>query len=399
MKNLSIHEFFTQKLETRAIVAPTEVQKKTIPLILEKNHVFFESETGTGKTLAYLLPLLQKSFMEKTANGENLSNLEKNRTAVFPNPEIIVIAPTLELASQIKNEVNNFLPFKGLLCFGGSPIKRQLESLKEKPYLVVGSALRLTELVQLKKLKLNNVSAIVLDEVDRLFAPEMRDETLNLVSMMPRTAQLIACSATLPESMQKILIKTANEFDNKSYTIECLPKEDILKERIMHLAFFAERRDKQKVLRSYLAAEKPQKAIVFCSRTDETVYLSELLQHHGIKCAVLTAKTDKTKRKQALDHFRNGKLQIIVTSDLAARGLDIQNVTHIIQMDVPANPDFFVHRSGRTARAGKTGINVIIGDAYEMRNLSKLEKRLGIIIQPRELRSGKVVEINKDDYI
>ena len=105
------------------------------------------------------------------------------------------------------------------------------------------------------------------------------------------------------------------------------------------------------------------------------------------------------KRKQALDHFRNGKLQVIVTSDLAARGLDIQNVTHIIQMDVPANSDFFVHRAGRTARAGKTGINVIIGDAYEMRNLSKLEKKLGIIIQPRELRSGNVVEIQKDDYI
>ena len=396
MKNLSIHDFFTEKLATRSIIEATEVQKKTIPLLVQKNHVFFESETGTGKTLAYVLPLLQKSFMEKTDNGTAISNLEKNRTAVFPNPEVIVIAPTLELASQIKNEVNNFAPFKGLLCFGGSPIKRQLESLKDKPYLVVGSALRLTELVQLKKLKLNNVKAVVLDEVDRLFAPEMRDETLNLVSLMPRSAQLIACSATLPENMQKILIRTAGEFDNKEYEIACLPKEDILKSRITHLAFFADRRDKQKVLRSYLSAEKPQKAIVFCSRTDETVYLSELLQHHGVKCAVLTAKTDKMKRKQALDHFRSGKLQIIVTSDLAARGLDIQNVTHIIQMDVPANSDFFVHRAGRTARAGKSGINVIIGDEYEMRNLSKLEKKLGIIINPRELHSGKVVEIIND---
>ncbi len=395
MNNLSINEFFLEKLRTRSIVDATKVQETVIPLILTQKHCFFESETGTGKTLAYLLPLLQKSFLEKTDNGSDITLLEKNRVSVFPNPEVIVISPTLELASQIKNEVNNFLPFKAVLCFGGAPLKRQIESFKDKPYAIVGSSIRLMELIHLKKLKIGSVKAIILDEVDRLFAPEMRDETLELVDMMPKSAQLIACSATLPESMQKILKKTIEKRENKEFEIALLPKEDVLKSRITHWAFHAESRNKAKVLRSFLAAEKPKKALVFCSRTDDTIYLNETLRHHKVNCAVLTAKTDKVKRKQSLDQFRSGKLPILITSDLAARGLDIPGVTHIIQMDLPSNADFFVHRAGRTARAGKEGINAIIGDEYELRNLSKLEKKLGIIIYPRELREGKVVEFDE----
>ncbi len=392
MNSLSIHEFFTKKLAERSITEPTKVQETVIPLISSRKHCFFESETGTGKTLAYVLPLLQKSFLDKTDNGQDVSLIEKNKVAVFPNPEMIVISPTLELASQIKNEINYFLPFKAVLCFGGAPLKRQIESFKDKPYAVVGSSVRLTELIHLKKLKINNVKAIILDEVDRLFSPEMRDETLAMVDMMPSSCQVIACSATLPESMQKILKRAVERKDEKNFEIAMLPKEDILKSRIKHWAFHAESRDKAKVLRSFLAAENPKKAIIFCSRVDETVYLNERLKHHKVDCEVLTAKTDKVKRKQALDRFRSGKLSIIITSDLAARGLDIPNISHIIQMDLPSNADFFVHRAGRTARAGKDGINAIIADEYELRNLSKLEKRLGIIIYPRELRNGKVVE-------
>ncbi len=394
MKSLSIHKFFTEKLESRSITEPTKVQETVIPLIFSQKHCFFESETGTGKTLAYILPLLQQSFLKKTDDGQDVSLLEKNRTVVFPNPELIVLSPTLELASQIKNEINIFTPFKAVLCYGGAPLKRQIESFKDKPFAIVGSSIRLAELIHLKKLKINNVKAIVLDEVDRLFSPEMRDETLSFVRMMPRSAQLIACSATLPESMQKILKREVDNFETKDFEVALLPKEDVLKSRITHWAFHAESRNKAKVLRSFLAAEKPQKAIVFCSRTDETIYLNETLRHHKVNCAVLTAKTDKVKRKQSLDQFRSGKLPILITSDLAARGLDIVGITHIIQMDLPSNADFFVHRAGRTARAGKSGINAIIGDEYELRNLSKLEKKLGIIINPRDLREGKVVEFD-----
>ncbi len=390
MNSLSIHEFFLQKLEQRSITEPTKVQEKVIPLISTSKHCFFESETGTGKTLAYLLPLLQKSFFEKTMGDVSL--LDKNKVSLFPIPELIIISPTLELASQIKNEINTFSPFKAVLCFGGAPLKRQIESFKDKPYAVVGSSIRLAELIHLKKLKVKAVKAIILDEVDRLLSPEMRDETISLVQMMPDDVQVIACSATLPESMQKVLKRSIENKTVKDFEIALLPKEDVLKSRITHWAFHAESRDKAKVLRSFLAAEKPKKAIIFCSRVDETIYLNERLKHHKVSCEVLTAKTDKVKRKQALDHFRSGKLPIIITSDLAARGLDIPNITHIIQMDLPSNADFFVHRAGRTARAGKLGVNALIGDEYELRNLSKLEKRLGIIIYPRELRDGKVVE-------
>ena len=149
-------------------------------------------------------------------------------------------------------------------------------------------------------------------------------------------------------------------------------------------------REKIDFLRKFLAAEKPATALVFTSRSDQVENIYKKLTYKHIECAALYAKADKQERKSAIDRFRSGKCKLLITSDLGARGLDIPDITHIIQLDLPEDDDFFIHRAGRTARAGKKGINVVIGDEFEMQRYASLEKKLGLTVYPKQIRNGKV---------
>ncbi|MCR5613620.1 DEAD/DEAH box helicase [Treponema sp.] len=367
--SLGLSETLTEKLSALEISEPSLIQQKVIPEILQSKNILFESETGTGKTFAYLLPLVQNMLNKSSAEDK-----------------IIILAPTYELASQIKSNASKITELKASLFIGGTPLKRQIESLKEKPQLLIGNPSRILELIHLKKIKSQQVKALVLDEADRLLSVEIADETKKIISNIPCDSQFVACSATINEGTKKTL---KSLFSNAAEVI--LPKEDILSKRITHWAIYAESRDKIQTLKSFLLAENPEKALVFISRADQVENIASKLQYKKIDCLALHAKTDKKERKSAIDKFRSGKCRILITSDLASRGLDIQGVTHIIQMDLPSNEDFFVHRSGRTARAGKTGINVVIGDEYEMRKYAALEKKFGLCVYPKMLFKGKLV--------
>jgi len=365
---LLLNNSIQEKLAALNISNPTAVQNEIIPQILEGKDILFQSETGTGKTFAYLLPLINK--------------IEENDD--IQSPKIIVIAPTIELASQINSACKTVSSRKSALLVGGAPLKRQIEILKEKPQIIIGTAARLNELIRLKKLKVDKIIAIIFDETDRLVKKELYDDTAELKNLMPQNCQIIACSATLNNPTKKFF------YGIDSVTLE---PENILKDRITHWAIYAETRDKIDTLRKFLLAEKPTKALIFTSRADQVENIYNKLTYKKIECVCLHAKTDKQKRKSAIDRFKSGKEKILVTSDLAARGLDIQEVSHIIQMDLPNDEDFFVHRCGRTARAGKKGINVVIGDEYEMNHYAQLEKKLGLCVYPKEIYNGKVSEI------
>ena len=358
----------TDKLETLNIKEPTKVQAQIIPAILENKNLVFQSETGTGKTLAYLLPLIDK-----------IIKTENRNTATA---KIIIVAPTFELASQINQTSKSISNIKSALFIGGSPLKRQIESLKEKPEIIIGTPARLLELINLKKLKTQNIAAIVFDEADRLVKKELYDESKGLLNSLPKETQIIACTATIDKNTTKFFSETEKIV---------LPAEDILTKNITHWAIYAETRDKIDTLRKFIIAENPQKAIIFTSRADQVENIYTKLTYKKIECSALHAKTDKQLRKATIDRFKSGKIKILITSDLSARGLDIPGITHIIQMDLPSDNDFFVHRAGRTARAGKKGINVVIGDEFEMRNYAALEKKLGIIVYPKQVIAGKVV--------
>ena len=354
-----------ESLKSLSIAEPTPVQSEIIPRILAGENVLFQSETGTGKTFAYLLPLINKL--------ETLSDNQRVR--------IIVVAPTFELASQINTACKSITKHKSALLIGGAPLKRQMEVLKEKPEIIIGTAARLVELIRLKKLKTDGIFAIVFDETDRLVKKEAVEDTSALRDLMPGGTQIVACTATISRQT-KIFFADAKNI--------VMPAEDVLKKRITHWAIYAETRDKIDTLRKLLAAEKPAKALVFTSRAGQVENIYQRLAYKKVDCACIHAKTDKQQRKATMDRFRSGKIPVLITSDLGARGLDILEITHIIQMDLPSDEDFFVHRCGRTARAGKTGINIVIGDEWEMRHFAQLEKKLGIVVYPKELRDGKV---------
>ena len=361
-----LNQSIITKLNEQNITEPTQVQNKIIPIIAENKSVLFQSETGTGKTFAYLSPLVTK--------------LENDEDKI--NVKIIIAAPTFELASQINMAAKTISERKTALFIGGTPLKRQIETLKEKPQIVIGTPSRLVELINLKKLKVSDVFAIVFDETDRMVKKELIEPTSALKDLMPQNVQVIGCSATMNSQTKKF-------FENAESVI--MPKEDVLTKNIQHWAIFAENRDKIDTLRKFIAAETPSKTLIFTSRADQVENIYQKLRFKKIDCMALHAKADKQIRKTAIDRFRSGKCPILITSDLSARGLDIVNISHVIQMDLPNDEDFFVHRSGRTARAGKKGINVVIGDEYEMRKYAELEKKLGIIVYPKEIAGGKVI--------
>ena len=371
--NLGISEELNAKLQENNLVTPTAVQSKVIPEILQNKSLLFQSETGTGKTLAFLLTILQ--------------NIKEDEKSV----QAIILSPTHELSSQIKSEIQKISNYKTMLCIGGTPLKRQIETLKEKPKVIIGSPVRIKELIFLKKIKTQSVKTIVFDEIDRLIEPEIRDDTVDLLKLLNSDVQLIGCSATVKPNVKKIF-ETALSSMRENSQIEYieLPLEDILQKRITHWAIYAEQRNKIDTLRSLINAIKPEKLLIFTAKTDQVANITQKLQFKKIDCVGLHSKTDKIQRKTIIDRFKSGKTKILITSDLAARGLDIQGVTHIVQMDLPSNDDFFIHRAGRTGRAGNTGINIVIGDGYEMKTYSNLEKKLKLVVYPKVLHSGKV---------
>ena len=354
-----------QKLSEIRITKPTNVQNEVIPVIASGKSVIFQSETGTGKTYAYLLPLLNK--LQADADTTKL--------------RVLICAPTFELASQINLAAKKITDRKTALMIGGAPLKRQFETLKEKPQIVIGTAARLVELIRLKKLKVQDLYCAVFDECDRLLKKESFEDTDNLRNCIAKECQIIGCSATIN--------KPARIFFADAQNIK-MQDEFILSKKIEHWAIYAELREKIDFLRKFLAAENPGKALIFTSRSDQVENIYKKLTYKHIDCAALYAKADKQERKSAIDRFRSGKCKILITSDLGARGLDIPDITHIIQMDLPEDDDFFIHRAGRTARAGKNGINVVIGDEFELRRYAALEKKFGLTVYPKQIRNGKV---------
>lgn len=378
--DLGVSEGLCGTLAARGIETPTAVQKKIIPLLMEGKSVVFRSETGTGKTFAYLLPALSRCAAESQSG----------------RVRILIAAPTHELASQIKRETSALLENfprkeKAALFIGGASWKRQREMLKKPPLAAVGGPTRLTEWIRSGNLKTGGLFFVVLDEVDRLLKKENRDELQALLAVLPAGVQFAICSATVNEKRFAEIRSLLPPDAAQRLQLEILPDEGILQKSVTHWAFFAEQRKKTEELRKFLHAAKPEKSLVFFSSTERAQRAAEKLRLAGIPCACLVSGMDKIARKSVTDRFRTGKTPVLITSDVAGRGMDIPDITHVIQMDIGSEADVFVHRAGRTGRAGKTGIHVVFGDEFELRRLAVLEKQLGITVYPKILWGGKIL--------
>jgi superfamily II DNA/RNA helicase len=392
---LGVSPFFVERLGERDIRVPTAIQALIIPRLLLGENILFRSATGTGKTFAYLIPLFQGLLRAPPGDAGGTAG---PGTGGGKGPVILILAPTYELCSQIKQEADFLLrsypegnvpdhPPKASLIIGSARMGRQIETLKkDRPAVLVGNPGRLLQLARMGKLRLGGVRALVLDEGDRLVADELLGETRDLAALVNPDRITAACSATMGLKSRERLLPLMGTPVAQEETED----REILRDRIDHWALFSEGRRKIAALRSFIAAVKPRKALVFTSRAGEVGNIVSQLQYHKIAALGLYGDMDKKKRKAALDDFRRDRAQILVSSDLAARGLDISGISHIIALDVPPEVDAYIHRSGRTARAGKRGMMVTIGDGEELRRLAALEKKLGITVYPKVLSHGGI---------
>lgn len=359
-------------LSKQQIIDPTPIQTSALPVLLAGKNAYLHAETGTGKTLAYLLPIFCRL------------------DAALAATQAIIVAPTHELAIQIQRQCTDLAqnagwPIRTLLLIGGTSMDRQLDKLKKKPHLVVGSPGRINDLISKGKLKTQHVKTIVVDEADRLLSEESLTAVRAVIKVAPPARQLVFASATV-ETDSMAVIKTLAP-DLEMLQAGSAP----VNENIEHLYLICEERDKPDELRKLLHAMEPERAIVFVHRNDLAEKIALKLAHHHIPAADLNAALDKHTRKQAMDGFRSGEIRVLIASDVAARGLDIKGVTHIFNFDAPTLSKAYLHRVGRTGRAGAKGLAVSLVTEIEARVIPRYQDELGISVQRVRMREGRVL--------
>ncbi|MFS7403478.1 DEAD/DEAH box helicase [Carnobacterium maltaromaticum] len=335
---------------------PSVIQEKAYEPMKNGADVVGISPTGTGKTVAYTLPILAK-------------------TIVKGGLQTVIITPSQELAVQVASVVKEWAKEVGITVqplIGGASIKRQLEKLKQKPEIVVGTAGRILEISEMKKLKLHQVATVILDEADQLLQQDQLATVRKVVAKIPNKPQLAFFSATSNELMQDL---------PKWFNVEPLwldvTAEDTSAGKVLHAYIETPNRKRTEMLKR-LTQISDFRALVFINNVANLVTVAEKLSFEGVSVAVLHGEKYKTERQHALQQFRNGKVKLLLTTDVASRGLDIQGLPYVIQYDLPVAKESYVHRSGRTARMGQAGTVLTLVNERDLRDFKK-------VIAPLEL--------------
>lgn len=373
---IHINPQYIKRLQELGITDPSPIQAEAIPTIMEGKDVVAQSQTGTGKTLAYALPLLHKINEDvKEAQG-------------------LILAPTRELGIQIVQTLEQLTKDSGIRVqqlIGGASIERQIDKLRLKPHIIVGTPGRVYELVKLRKLKLNGIKTVVVDEVDQVFELGSMNEVEALLKGMLRERQMLFFSATFPAPIQAVIDRWMRE----PVYVRVNPAQRT-SETLEHLYFVCEERDKIDTLRRVVRLYNPKAAIVFINETDEMAKVVEKLKFVGLSAEGLYGEAFKQDRATVMQAFRAGKFQLLVATDVAARGLDLPQVTHVINLDPPIDADHYVHRVGRTGRMGRKGTALSIITPRQQFIIDKFAKTLGIAMEYKSMYRGKILDAGQE---
>ena len=372
-ETLNLNPSLIEGLAKQNITTPTTIQAEAIPVILSRQDVIAQSHTGSGKTLAFVTPLFQLIDSSKR------------------EMQVLILAPTHELVMQIDAQIkllaaNSGEPVTSTTIIGGANIEKQIKKLKEKPHFIVGSAGRILELIKKKKITAHTIKTIVLDEADSLLDNTNTKTIQDIIKTTLSDRQLCLFSASisdntleLAKSLMKepVVLKTAE-------TVEMNPN-------IEHFYLKGDRRDKFELLRKLIVAEEPQRALIFVNQNDSMQEIAEKLNYQQKETFMMRGNIKKEERKRALDAFRSGKIKLLISSDLTARGLDIPEVTHIIHLDCPSNPNEYLHRAGRTARGNASGKSICIVTDKDLSTLKKYQKKFKIQFEEMKVSHGKFI--------
>lgn len=348
---------------------PSAIQNNVYDSMKAGRDVVGISPTGTGKTVAYTLPSLEQ--IEPKAGVQ-----------------LIILTPSQELAVQVASVVKEWSSQLGLdvqTIIGGANKVRQIENLKKKPEIIVGTTGRILEIAETKKLKLHQVKTVILDEADQLLEQEQLKTVRQLLSKIPSERQMGFFSATSNELMEDL----SKWFNVDPEWID-VTDEDESKGKALHAYIETPTRKRVEIIRR-LTRMEGFKALVFVNNVANLTQAFEKLQYEGISVAVLHAEKYKTERQHALQQFRDGKVDLLLTTDVASRGLDIRGLPYVIQYDLPMNKESYIHRSGRTARMGQAGTILTLVNDRERREFKKIISALEITITPLYLYGGELV--------
>lgn len=370
---LGLSKSISSTLDKMGFKTPTPIQEKIIPLALANKDVIGKSQTGSGKTLSYLLPIFQKIDTSKR------------------EMQVLILAPTHELVMQVYKTVNSFsnnseLNITCVAIIGDVNINRQIEKLKEKPHIIVGTSGRTLDLIKKKKIAAHTIKTIVIDEADILLDAAHIANTKAVIKTTLKERQLLLFSATISNAT----IETAKSLMKEPEFINIENKTEVNSD-ITHYYFTCDNRDKTELLRKLVHAINPKKAIVFINKSDDIEITTSKLKYHKLKAEGIHSTNIKEDRKKVLDAFRDGKINLLVASDIAARGLDVKDVTHVFNLSLPIEPINYLHRVGRCGRAGEKGMAITIVSPTELRLIKKYERTFNIEIQHKDIYMGKII--------
>ena len=358
-------------LDDIGFIKPTPIQSKTIPYLIDsKVDLIASAQTGTGKTGAFGLPSI------------HLTNLDVRK------PQTLILCPTRELCIQIAKDLNDFSKYivgmNVVSVYGGSSIEKQIKSLKKGAHIVVGTPGRTKDMIKRKRLSLRYIDRVILDEADEMLSMGFKDDIDSILEKTPNEKQMLLFSATMNK---KILSITKKFMTNPEHIAS--EKINTSTKQIDHYYYMVQARDRYKALKRIADINPNIYGIIFCRTRRETKDIANKLMQDGYNADALHGDLTQAQRDEVMERFRKNRLQLLVATDVASRGIDVNNLSHIINYNFPDDPEIYVHRSGRTGRAGNKGISILIINTREMRKIKELEKQFKINFSREQVPSGK----------
>ncbi len=369
-EKLGVNINFCKALQEVKIIEPTEIQQQVLPLLLQGNgDLVAQAQTGTGKTAAYGLPLLHKINPAKS------------------NVQGLILCPTRELGQQIAKQLFKFTKYSEKIfieaVFGGAQIERQISALKRPTHIIVATPGRLIELIEKKAIDLKYVKTLILDEADEMLSMGFKKELEQILKQLDQIDNKWLFSATMPDGIRKIV---NNHLSKKAVRIE-VSKKSIVNKNIDHQFLICEENEKFHVLLQLLNAEKGKRGIVFCKTKVAATTLAMQLNAKNIKTDAIQGDLKQIERDKIMRVFKKGNMQVLVATDLAARGINIEDLAFVVHYQLPDKDEYYTHRSGRTARAGKKGYSLSLVTSKEIKQIRHFEKALKISF--KQIRRSK----------
>lgn len=377
-KYLDLDNKILSALEKLKYISPTNIQKEVIPLALEKKDIIAKSQTGSGKTAAFAIPLCESIDIEGN------------------DPQALVLTPTRELAVQVKEEISNIGRFKRIrseAIFGKQPIERQTRELKQRVHIIVGTPGRTLDHINKGNIILDDIKYLVIDEADKMLNMGFIEQVEAVIENLPTNRVTMLFSATIPEK----ILNLCDKYMKNPRLIE-INANNLTVEKTYQYYYEIDEKEKFNLLNKIIYINIPDSCIIFCNTKDAVNWLFQKMDSKNYDCNTLHGGMEQKDRLEVMKNFRRGAFQFLIATDVAARGIDIEDISLVINYDVPVEKESYVHRIGRTGRAGKEGIAITLVTQRELKLLNQIENYLDFKIPMGEIPSEQEIKLGKKKF-